>query len=340
MRLEKIRATPPDGWRREPTRRWFSQPYPWPEALGWLAKNVFGPTRDHGDLTSSIGPEVRVDAITPNLTVAFVGDILPLAGRRFSVGEDVKAFFDGAALLVGNLEGTLIDGRPPRAFLGQAHTPATLDFLADLFPPDRTLLTCANNHAGEYGWAHFTRSQGMLEDRGFCVIGRADEPAVLLNGQVLIAAGTAWFNRPCAYVSRIDALGHCAGVDAAFRIVCPHWGYELEAYPRPAQIAQAHRLLGRWDAIVGHHSHWPQPVAFETSTAGRRLVAYSLGNFTFGLKLGKHLRGTILRLELGPRADGRWAVGRIQWRRTRIRLAGRRDAVVENDAISEVEPSR
>jgi len=81
----------------------------------------------------------------------------------------------------------------------------------------------------------------MLEDRGFRVIGRAGEPAVLVNGQVLIAAGTAWLNRSCGYVLRVDTLGHFPEVDAAFRIVCPHWGYELEAYPRPAQIAEACR---------------------------------------------------------------------------------------------------
>jgi len=342
VRLDKIRVRPPEGWRREPTGRWFSQPYPWREAVSWLAKNLCGPARDYGDLTTPIHPEVCGDVITPRLTVAFVGDILPFGGRQFSVGEDVKEFFAGTTLLVGNFEGTLIDGRRPRLFLGQAHTPATLDFLADLFPPERTLLTCANNHAGEYGWARFTRSQEMLEDRGFRVIGRADEPAVLVNEQVLIAAGTVWLNRPCGYVSRLDTLAHCSGVDAAFRIVCPHWGYELEAYPRPAQIAEARRLLGQWDAIVGHHSHWPQPVALDDSTASRRLVAYSLGNFTFGLDLAKHLQGAMLRVELGPRPDGRWAVGRIHWRHTRIRLVGRCDAVVETitDPVSSEQPDR
>jgi hypothetical protein len=95
MRLDKIRVRPPEGWRREPTRWWLSQPYPWPEAVGWLAKNLFGPARDHVELRAPIGPEVRAGAITPNLTVGFVDDILPFGGHGFSVGEDVKAFLDG-----------------------------------------------------------------------------------------------------------------------------------------------------------------------------------------------------------------------------------------------------
>src|SRR5207249_7967568 len=68
-----------------------------------------------------------------------------------------------------------------------------------LFPPERTLLTCANNHAGEYGWDLAAESQRMLEARGFRVVGRADEPAALVDGRVLIAVGTDWTNRRCGY---------------------------------------------------------------------------------------------------------------------------------------------
>ena len=263
------------------------------------------------------------------MTVGFVGDIMPLGAHDFVLGDDVKAFFAGADLLVGNLEGTVIDGRPPSRFLGQAHTPATIDLLADLFSPERTLLTCANNHAGEYGWELSAKSQQMLTARGFRTFGRADEPAVLVDGRLLIGVGTAWTNRPWGYAARLEAIERLAEVNAAFRIACPHWGYELEAYPRPSQVAHAGRLLRRWDAIVGHHSHWPQPVTLHDTAGGPRLVAYSLGNFTFGMNFSKHLRGAILRLELGPRADGHWAVGRVRWRPTRIHFVGRRHAVIE-----------
>jgi hypothetical protein len=87
MRLDKIRVRPPEGWRREPTRRWFSQPYPWPEAVGWLTKNLFGPARDHVERTAPIGPEVRAGAITPNLTVGASASARQATPRRpVSVG--------------------------------------------------------------------------------------------------------------------------------------------------------------------------------------------------------------------------------------------------------------
>ena len=337
MRMETIRLTPPRGWRRDPPRRWLSQPYPWREAAWWVGKTLVGPSRAHAGLAPRLDQDVRTEAITTRMTVGFVGDIMPLGAREFVVGDDVKAFFADVDLLVGNFEGTVIDGWPPSRFLGQAHTRATLDLLADLFPPERTLLTCANNHAGEYGWDLSAKSQQVLEARGFRVVGRADEPAALVDGRVLIAVGTDWTNRRCGYAARLEVLERLTAVDAAFRIACPHWGYELEAYPRPPQVAHAGRLLRQWDAIVGHHSHWPQPVTLRAMIGGPRLVAYSLGNFTFGVNFSKHLRGTILRLELGPRADGRWAVGRVAWRETRIRFVGRRRYGVVETTSSPVE---
>ena len=329
MKIEKIRLTPPPGWRGDPPRQWFSQPYPWREAAWWVAKTLFGPARAHAGLVPRLDQNVCTEAITTRMTVGFLGDIMPLGAREFVVDDSVKAFFAGVDLLVGNLEGTVIDGRAPSRFMGQAHTRATIDLLADLFPPERTLLTCANNHAGEYGWDLSAESQQMLEARGFRVVGRADEPAALVDGRVLIAVGTDWTNRRCGYAARLETLERLAEVDAALRIACPHWGYELEANPRPLQVAHAGRLLRQWDAIVGHHSHWPQPVTLYHTTGGPRLVAYSLGNFTFGVNFSKHLQGAILRLELGPRADGRWSVARVAWRATRIRFPGRRYGVVE-----------
>src|SRR5438876_735710 len=246
MKIEKIRLTPPPGWRRDPPRQWLSQPYPWREAAWWVAKTLFGPSRAHAGLATRLDQNVCTEAITTRMTVGFLGDIMPLGARQFVVDDSVTAFFAGVNLLVGNLEGTVIDGRAPSRFMGQAHTRATIDLLADLFRPERTLLTCANNHAGEYGWAPAAESQRILEARGFGVVGRADEPAALVDGRVLIAVGTDWTNRRCGYAARLETLERLAEVDAALRIACPHWGYGLEANPRPPQVVRSEeRRVGK-----------------------------------------------------------------------------------------------
>jgi len=219
---------------------------------------------------------------------------------------------------VGNFEGVLADPRAPQVFMGQRHGLEVFDFLAALAPTAQVLPGVANNHAADYGRAQLTHSCRLLNSRGIQVFGLADQPAVLVSGAVLIAAGTEWSNRPAGYVARLEQLGGLG--PGSFRILYPHWGYEMQAYPHPRQVAACGRELAGWHMIVGHHSHWPQPVTLHETEGRRRVVAYSLGNFTFGLRLAKHQRGTVLVVRLGPGADGRWTAGGIQWQQVAIRF--------------------
>jgi hypothetical protein len=326
--LRAVRVVPArPGWDRERPRRYFSQPYAPHEALAWLKHNLLGPSRRYLGLTTPLPPNTLLNPIQPRLTIAFVGDVLPLHGVRLAVDESLKRFLHDADVLVANFEGTVTTETAKGVFMGQRHTPAVLDFLEDLFAPDRTILTCANNHAGDYGWTQFGHSYELLRSRGFLPLGRADEPAVMINDAVLIACWTAWSNQPCAYVSvERDAEG--VPCTTPFRILCPHWGYELQAHPHPTQIAHARGLLERWDMIVGHHSHCPQPIAAHATGRSKRLVAYSLGNCTFGYRFRHHLHGAVLKVEIGPGADGRWATGQASWRPSEVHFTGRRRAVV------------
>jgi hypothetical protein len=80
--------------------------------------------------------------------------------------------------------------------------------------------------------------------------------------------------------------------------------------------------LGRVDAVVGSHSHTPQPVSIVEQQANyRQFAAYSLGDFCFGLGLKqwpalKHYPyGIVLKLEIGrlTQQPERFAIGRVQW---------------------------
>lgn len=308
---------------------YFSQPYGVRDAAAWLLHNVVGPSRRHADLTAGVPSVAIANPIRggPALTLAFVGDVLPFRGATYRVSDALREFLKGADYLVANFEGTIVDGRPPRVFMGQAHSVQVIDFLADLFPPERTVLTCANNHAPDYGRALFDESRALLKARGFMTIGGAEDSAVLIDDVVAVAAGTDWLNRPADYVQRLDPAP-LLQADAAFRVLCPHWGYELESFPRPAQVRRAKGLLEGWDMIVGHHSHCAQPITLHEGPAAKQLVAYSLGNFTFGYNLRHHLQGVVLRVSVGPLWDGTWAVGHVDWRPIAIRFA-QRAAIVD-----------
>jgi hypothetical protein len=309
--------------------RYFVQPYGFQDACAWLLHNIAGPGQRHRTRTSWLPCRTRWPAIRPALRVVFVGDLLPLPRRGIRVSDEVCRLFAGADLVVGNLEGTLATGPLRSVFMGQTHTPALLDFLAELVPPDRMVLTCANNHAGDYGPAAFEASLRRVEDTGIRTLGRATSPSLAPHPMLVLTSATAWSNRPADVVERLDRVNAPPVPEGALSVLCPHWGWELEAYPRPSQIATARQLLQRWDLIVGHHSHCPQPVSTEAVRGESRLVAWSLGNFTAPFRIGHHRRGLVLRLGLGPDPAGRWRLGTVDWDAVAMRFPRGGPAVLE-----------
>lgn len=308
--------------------RYFAQPYGFRDACAWLLHNIAGPGQRHRTGARWLPRRTRLAAITPVLRVVFVGDLLPLPRRGIRASDGVRHLLAGADLLVGNLEGTLATGPLPPVFMGQVHTPALLDFLAGLAAPERTVLTCANNHAGDYGRVAFEASLRRVEDSGIRTLGRAGAPSLMPHPMLFLTSATDWSNRPGEPVARLDRVPAPPTPRDALSVLCPHWGWELESYPRPAQIAAARRLLEHWDLIVGHHSHCPQPVSAEAVRGESRLVAWSLGNFTAPFAVGHHRHGLILTLTLGPGADGRWRTGTVEWEAVAVHFRGRGPALL------------
>jgi hypothetical protein len=313
---------------RRPTR--FAQPYPAREALYWLVKNLTGPRRCHVPF-AALARDVVLNPIVPRLTVAFVGDVLPTRHATISVAPEVQAFIRAADWLVANLEGPVVEGPVPWVFMGQPHTPAILDFLGALAPPERTVLLCANNHAADYGRRVHERSQAFLRRHGVLCAGDRSAATVSLTAEVAVTAGTAWSNQRQDFLAPLPAVPPAGPM---FQVLSPHWGYELEAVPRRWQIHHGERWLQAWDAVIGHHSHTPQPITASLAGAIGRPIAYSLGNFTFAYDLAHHRHGRILSLEIGPATDGSWAVGRLRWAPIVLRFAarGRGTVVLEDGA--------
>src|SRR5208282_1676290 len=134
-------------WACDVPRRWFSTPYSFPEKIHWLARNIFGPSRKYEDLVHFLPPGVRLNVISPKLTLAFIGDVMPIGRLKVTISSSVRNFLENVDYLVGNFEGTLSSAR--KVFMAQAHTENTVSFLADLFPPERIVLCCSNNHSGD-----------------------------------------------------------------------------------------------------------------------------------------------------------------------------------------------
>jgi poly-gamma-glutamate capsule biosynthesis protein CapA/YwtB (metallophosphatase superfamily) len=238
-----------------------------------------------------------------------------LREHALDIALEIGAFFRDCDFLVGNLEGVWTNA-PRRLPWDQRHDEKIAAALAQLFPPQKTLLSVANNHAADFGPEALATSRAMLRQAGFHVFGVAGLPVHSPTADLHIGAGTLWDNKGGRLTATFDEMVRAAPHLDGMRVAFPHWGFELECYPRRESVEIAAKLLGVVDLIVGHHSHTPQPIAATPAEAGRptKLIAYSLGDFCFcGPNQRSYAFGEILKVEVGKTAAGRWAVGKVAW---------------------------
>ena len=295
----------------------FGNSYPLRESIGWLWRNIFGVRRANPCGILPLPQDVVMNAIHPRIRIGFVGDIMPLGRKVLNISSGVRLFFQDCDYLVGNMEGTITTAVKSRLD-AQRHGPSILDALVALFPADRTFLSVANNHAGDFPVTVFRQSVKCLQDHGFHVFGLREEPYAEIDGSVSILGASMWSNRPCREISYLDALGR-SNPPGAFCIAYPHWGYELETFPRPEIVQTGGRLLQSYSAVLGHHSHVPQPFTENHQDNTIKLLSYSLGNFCTGIRIKKFQYGTVCKVDIGPGEDKIWHIGAVRWRYTRVR---------------------
>ena len=304
-----------------------STPYSFNEKIAWLTNNLFGPSTKYKKLTPFIPESATLNKITPKFTIAFLGDIMMVPGRRLTFSNDLKQFFSDADYLVGNFEGTITSTQ--RGLLGSKHSEDILIDLKALFPAERIILTNANNHTCDYPRQELDRSYQLQKQHGFIPIGLKQEPTVLLAERINIASVTKWSNKPCTYLADFNDIDRAYNTSAAFNILSPHWGYEMQLYPHPKQIEKGKQLLNKWDMIVGHHSHVPQVITSYKVNSSDKLLAYSLGDFTTFAKPDRYLYGIIVKAEIGPDAKGKWQVGKVEWRFSYVNHLDRSNSRIE-----------
>ncbi|MFH1080855.1 MAG: CapA family protein [Pseudomonadota bacterium] len=239
--------------------------------------------------------------------------------KTLFISPVVHEFLRPCDFVVGNFEATMTTARKPR-LTAQSQNVSILDSLARCFPPERTFLSLANNHAGDFPAAVFRTSLDSIEQKGFHVFGLVQAPFVDIGGYIRVVGASMWSNRPFSEIVPFGSVERYCGKDV-FNIAFPHWGYELELFPRPAIVQLSQHLLQRYDAIIGHHSHVPQPLtAFESGDTWK-LTAFSLGDFCTGLRMRKYQFGMICKMDIGPGKGGLLQAGAVEWCYTKVSSA-------------------
>jgi poly-gamma-glutamate synthesis protein (capsule biosynthesis protein) len=175
------------------------------------------------------------------------------------------------------------------------------------------IVSFANNHAMDQGWAGFAETRDHLREVGLLFAGTGDtaqqpwQPVITeANGIKIGWLGmTRWLNGnrnpdkddvphvnffpypgESGGASGADEAAVLAAIKAAraqcdMLVISVHWGIEYATAPRPEDVELAHKMLDAGaSVIIGHHPHVLQPVETYTTADGRNsVIFYSLGNF-------------------------------------------------------------
>ena len=175
------------------------------------------------------------------------------------------------------------------------------------------IVSFANNHVMDQGWAGFAETREHLKEIGLQFVGSGDTEGQTWQPLVVEANGikvgwlgmTRWLNgnrnpdkddqphvnffpypnegggAPGADEAKVIDAVKAAKAQCDLLVISIHWGTEYATAPRPEDVDMAHKMLDAGaSVIVGHHPHVLQPIETYTTSDGRMgVIFYSLGNF-------------------------------------------------------------
>jgi poly-gamma-glutamate synthesis protein (capsule biosynthesis protein) len=224
--------------------------------------------------------------------------------------RNVSSRIQRADLSFCNLETALLEnGQAKQKRHVLATPPENLEFLVKA---GFDIANIANNHVLDQGEPASSRLIELLRSKDIEVLGlresgRAKPVLITRKGVKFGFLGYADYGfraqfmplRPRIAIADVERLRE--HVDCV--VVSMHWGFEFVEFPSPAQQRLARRLIDAGaNIIVGHHPHVVQGI--EEYRDG--VIAYSLGNFQFRIKLGDELlsSGTGMMLTINRSATG------------------------------------
>ncbi|HEV2486958.1 MAG TPA: CapA family protein [Terracidiphilus sp.] len=258
------------------------------------------------------------------VSFAVAGDVIPHQAVReaaAAAGHDTEgwaALFNGVSDVFHSADFGFVNMETPVA---PAHSRGSKPFMFDapvalpeaLKASGIKIVSFANNHVMDQGWAGFAETREHLREQGLLFAGTGDtaqqgwQPVITeANGIKVGWLGmTRWLNgnrnpdkddQPhvnffpypgeAGGAPGIDEAGVIEAVKAAraqcdLLVISIHWGIEYATAPRPEDIDVAHKMLDAGaSVIVGHHPHVLQPVeTYKTADGRNTVIFYSLGNF-------------------------------------------------------------
>ena len=258
------------------------------------------------------------------VSFAVAGDVIPHEAVRAAAavagdGEQGWAnLFSGVADVFHAADFGFVNMETPVA---PAHSHGTKPFLFDapvvlpeaLKASGIKIVSFANNHVMDQGWAGFDETRDHLREVGLLFAGTSDNTATAWQPVITEANGikvgwlgmTRWLNggrnpdkddqphvnffpypgeangAPGADEATVLAAVKAARAQCDLLVISVHWGIEYATAPRLEDVDLAHKMLEAGaSVIVGAHPHVLQPIeTYKTQDGRDAVIFYSLGNF-------------------------------------------------------------
>ncbi len=243
-----------------------------------------------------------------SLKMAFVGDMMLARGVEIKMEEEGKIYpfknlgdlTQGVDILVGNFEGVVTQTHYETPSM-QMRFSIKKEYLSLLSEMGFDVLSLANNHSFDYGKESLAYTRSLCEEIGLKCIGSPFAPDTYSYTVVehdgirvgLLALHTLFADQDTK--SLYKALLYLEQ-NSEVQIAYIHWGDEYKLVHSPTQEKLAHTLIDSGiDAIIGHHPHVVQDVAFYKE----KPIFYSLGNFVFDQYFSKDVtEGLVLHTDI------------------------------------------
>lgn len=258
------------------------------------------------------------------VTFAVAGDVIPheavrTAAKAAGDGEpgwaalfaDVADVFESADFGFVNLETPVAPehSHGTKAFLFDA----PVELPEALKASGIKIVSFANNHVMDQGWAGFAESREHLQEIGLQFAGTSENTATAWQPVITEANGikvgwlgmTRWLNgnrnpdkedqphvnffpypseangAPGADEATVLAAVKAARAQCDLLVISIHWGIEYAKAPLPEDVDLAHKMMEAGaTVIVGAHPHVLQPIeTYKTQDGRNTVIFYSLGNF-------------------------------------------------------------
>lgn len=237
-----------------------------------------------------------------DMKLIFSGDLLAPERLTDHGSSEFLALFDSAST-VANLEGPVIkESECDVIDKYKYNLSSTNDALAFFKRVGLKYVSLANNHISDFTGG-IEKTKSVLNENGISYFGTKDKPFLEIKGNVPIvliglksvvtggsiekgADSVVAFNprRLIRLVKNLKEENPKRKI-----VIFPHWGYELDEYPQPADRVLARTLIDNGaDLVIGHHPHVIQGI----ERYNKKYIFYSLGNFCLsqGHYSGKHLQ--------------------------------------------------